>query len=331
MKKGDETHNVIRPGIVLACTIAGAGFSLKQLPGMALLSPLILAVLVGIVFSNTVGVMANAKAGIAFSQKTLLRAAIVALGFQLTATQIVSIGVQGIVVTVIALVTTFGFTILLGRWMGVDQKLTELIAAGTSICGASAIVATNAVTNARSEQVAYAIACITLFGTVAMLCYPLLMGSFGLDQHAFGLWAGASIHEVAQVVGASFQGGPQAGEIGTVVKLARIAMLAPMVIALGAIAMHRKGTAEAKRPPLPWFVFAFVGVVGLNSLVTIPAEATVLLKSVTTCLLSVGLAAMGLGTNVAEIRRHGWRPLVLALSASLFIAGLSLALIKIEY
>ncbi|MFU0507864.1 YeiH family protein [Pseudaminobacter sp. NGMCC 1.201702] len=322
---------MIRAGIVLACTIAGAGFSLRQLPWMTLFSPMILAVLVGMVFSNTVGVAANAKAGIAFSQKTLLRAAIVVLGFQLTAAQVLSIGVPGIAVAATALLATFVFTTLVGRWMGVDRKLTELIAAGTSICGASAIVATNAVTNARDEHVAYAIACITLFGTIAMLCYPLLMGSLGLDQHAFGLWAGASIHEVAQVVGASFQGGTQAGEIGTVVKLARIAMLAPMVLALGALAHRRTDGVDAKRPPLPWFVFAFIGVVGLNSVVTIPVEVKVLLQTLTTCLLCVGLAAMGLNTNIAEIRRHGWRPLVLAFSASLFIAAISLVLIKLEY
>jgi uncharacterized integral membrane protein (TIGR00698 family) len=318
----------IWPGLILAGMVAATGFSLQRIEGLSFLSPMILAVLVGIVFANLVGHGDNARAGIAFCQRGVLRFAVVLLGSQLTAGQIQSIGAAGIGIVAASLAATFCFTLLLGRALGVDRKLAELIAAGTSICGASAIVATNAVTGAHDEDVAYAVAVITLFGTIALIGYPLLAPLTGLDQHGFGLWAGASIHEVAQVVGASFQNGPLAGEIGTVAKLARVAMLAPMVIMLGLSARRGAGSGAA-RPPVPWFVLAFVAVVAFNSVYHVPPEAKRMLALATTILLSLGLAAMGLQTDISKIRLRGIRPLILALSAFVFIACFSLLLVEL--
>jgi uncharacterized integral membrane protein (TIGR00698 family) len=303
---------------------------LRQVPGFGVFSPVILAVVVGIVFANVVGVSARANIGIGFCQRRLLRFAIVLLGFQVTLAQAASVGLVGILAIALVLVATFGFTLAMGKVLGVEPKLTELIAAGTSICGASAIVATNAVTRGRDEDVAYAVASVTLFGTIAMLGYPLLAPVFGLDAHGYGLWAGASIHEVAQVVGAGFQNGQESGEIATVAKLSRVAMLAPVVLALGLLGRRASRQAEdAARPPMPWFVFAFVAVVAFNAAVPLPAEAKTLLGTVTTMLLSIGLAAMGLKTDVSDIRSRGVKPLCLALSAFVFIAGLSLMMVKL--
>lgn len=139
-----------------------------------------------------------------------------------------------------------------------------------------------------------------------MLAFPLLAPALGLNQYAFGLWAGASIHEVAQVVGASFQNGPTAGEIGIIAKLVRVAMLAPMIIALGVITRNGANGADSARPPMPWFVFAFVGVVILNSLVSIPDEVRTGLGFATTLLLAVGLAAMGLQADISSIRSRAF-------------------------
>lgn len=319
----------IWPGMVLAAIVAASAFSIRELPGLGIFSPMILAVIVGIVFANLVGLPANTRAGIAFCQRSLLRFAIVLLGFQLTVTQLGAIGLTGVAIVALSLLATFCFTLGLGRLLGVERKLAELIAAGTSICGASAIVATNAVTSASDEDVAYAVASVTLFGTIAMLGYPLLASAAGLDQHGFGLWAGASIHEIAQVIGAGFQLGPQAGEISTIAKLARVALLAPMVIALGVVATRGRTSEKAAKPPVPWFVFAFVGVVALNSAVEVPPTTKSLIVFATTFMLSVGLAAMGLQTHIGKIRSRGLRPLLLALSAFVFIACFSLLLIKL--
>ncbi|MBZ9811713.1 MULTISPECIES: YeiH family protein [unclassified Mesorhizobium] len=328
----DSTKAGPVPGVILVAMITAVAFSARNVSGFALFSPMILAVVAGMIYSNVLGTPAHAKAGIAFSQKRLLRFAIVLLGFQLTLGQVVSIGAGGIGIVAATLGATFLFTLALGRLIGVDAKLAQLIAAGTSICGASAIVATNIVTDARDEDVTYAVASITLFGTVAMLGFPLLEPLLGLDQHAFGLWAGASIHEVAQVIGAGFQNGTQSGEIATVAKLTRVAMLAPMVIALGL--MVRRGSRDPSsdqpgaRPPMPWFVAAFVVIVALNSVVAIPPELKSAMALTTTIMLTMGLAAMGLQADISQLRSRGLRPLALAFSAFLFIGCFSLMLVK---
>ena len=128
--------------------------------------------------------------------------------------------------------TTFIFTIWFGRVIGANAKLVELLAAGTSVCGASAIIATNAITQADDGDVAYALGSITFFGTLAVITYPILMVVMNLSAGEYGLWTGASIHEVAQVVAAGFQGRSDAGNTATIVKLVRVLMLAPLLMAL---------------------------------------------------------------------------------------------------
>ena len=325
--------NAIWPGLLIASTVAAVAYALRQLPGMATFSPMILAIVIGIAFHNLVGTPTWAKQGVTFSMRRLLRIAIILLGLQLTIAQVIEVGGRGIGLIAATLVATFAFTVWMGKLIGVDRKLAQLIAAGTSICGASAVIATNTVTNAPDEDVAYAVACVTVFGSVAMFAYPLLPGVLHLDPHAFGLWSGASIHEIAQVVAASFQDGQKAGEFGTIAKLSRVMMLAPMVIALGLMASRASkvgagADATSARPPIPWFVLGFVALVGVNSVVSIPAEAKAWIVVLTTFLLSVALAAMGLETDIRKLTK-GFRPALLGALAFLFIAGFSLTLIKL--
>jgi uncharacterized integral membrane protein (TIGR00698 family) len=319
------------PGQLLASAVAVSAYAVRQLPGLATFSPLILAIVIGIAFHNLVGTPAAAKAGVTFSMRRLLRIAIILLGLQLTITQVIEVGGRGIGIIAVTLVTTFAFTVWMGRLLGVERKLAQLIAAGTSICGASAVIATNTVTNAPDEDVAYAVACVTVFGAVAMFTYPLLPGLLHLDPHAFGLWSGASIHEIAQVVAAAFQDGQKSGEFGTIAKLSRVMLLAPVVITLGLMARgsNTNANASSARPPMPWFVLGFVALVGVNSLITIPAEAKIWIVAVTTFLLTVALAAMGLETDIRKLLAKGIRPALLGALAFLFIASFSLGLIKL--
>jgi uncharacterized integral membrane protein (TIGR00698 family) len=332
------THHVRRvlavlPGLLMASMIAASAYWLRELPGMTTFSPLILAILIGTAFHNLVGTPATAKPGVAFSMRRLLRFGIILLGFQLTVSQIIEVGQRGFLIIASTLAATFLFTVWMGTVLGVDRKLAQLIAAGTSICGASAVIATNTVTNGDDEDVAYAVACVTIFGSVAMFAYPLLPVLLHLDPHAFGLWSGASIHEIAQVVAAAFQYGKTAGEFGTIAKLSRVMLLAPVVMVLGWIASRRttgrKSASASSRPPMPWFVLGFVAVVGLNSLTTIPAADRAQIAAVTSFLLSVALAAMGLETDIRKLTARGIRPALLGALAFLFIAGFSLVLIKL--
>lgn len=321
------------PGLALTAAIAGAAFGLRQLPYMGGLSPMILAIVIGMILHNAVGTPARARAGVAFSMRRILRLAIVLLGLQLTAAQVAEVGGSGLAVIALTLVATFVFTLWLGRLIGVERGLAELIAAGTSICGASAVIATNTVTRAPDEDVAYAVACVTVFGSIAMLVYPLLVGGLGLSPHAYGLWAGASIHEIAQVVAAAYQGGAAAGEFGTIAKLSRVMLLVPVVLALGLIATRQArregGATGGTRPPMPWFVLGFLAMVGFNSLVVLPAGLKSAIVVITTFLLSMALAAMGLETSFAKLKARGIRPLALGFAAFAFIAGFSLMLVKL--
>ncbi len=325
------TRPVLWPGLLLSGAVAVVAFGLRFLPGLDLFSPMILAVLLGIACHNLFGVPAIAHAGVNFSARKVLRFAVAMLGLQLTIAQVAEIGWAGIVIIVTVLVANFIFTKWLGRLLEVETKLAELIAAGTSICGASAVVATNTVTGGSDEDVAYAVACVTIFGSVAMFVFPLLAGPFELDAPAYGLWAGSSIHEIAQVVAAAFQGGSEAGHIATIAKLTRVVMLAPLVVTLGFVARRRAPAgprSERKAPPVPVFVVAFIALVMVASVVPIPPPALHWIALSTTFLLSAALAALGLETDIRKLLAKGISPLLLGGASAVFIATLSLVLIK---
>ncbi|MEZ5939220.1 MAG: YeiH family protein [Hyphomonadaceae bacterium] len=321
------------PGLALCAAIAGLAFVLRGLPGMAILSPMILSTLIGMTLHNLVGAPAWAKPGVKISLRPILRIGIILLGLQIMASQVMQVGWTGVGVIAATLLATFAFTKWLGARMGVERKMAELIAAGTSICGASAVIATNTVTEGKDEDVAYAVACVTVFGSLSIFLYPVLPGLLHLGPHAFGLWAGASIHEVAQVIGAAFQDGPVAGETATVAKLTRVMMLAPLVIGLGVVASrraaHAPGGTKRAAPPMPWFVLGFIAMMVLNSAVHIPASVKSVTTPATAFLLSMALAAMGLETDFRKLKAEGWKPLALAAIAWIFISVFSLALISV--
>jgi uncharacterized integral membrane protein (TIGR00698 family) len=322
------------PGLTLVGALTAAAYALRQSPGLGLLSPMILAILLGIIFHNTVATPLLAKPGVQFAMRRLLRVAIVLLGLQLTIGQVIEVGGRGMLIIAATLLATFQFTRWLGARLGVEPKLAELIAAGTSICGASAVIATNTVTRGSDEDVAYAVACVTIFGSLAMFILPFLGDALHLDAHAFGLWSGASIHEIAQVVAAAFQRGQQAGEFGTIAKLSRVIMLAPVVLGLGWLARRaarRNDQADIAQGevPVPWFVIGFVGLVVLNSMIVVPDAPRKVLIVSTTILLTMALAAMGLETDLRKLRMKGLRPLLLGAGAWIFIGTFSLAAIHL--
>lgn len=318
------------PGLIAVTLLAWASVSLHSLPQFAAISALMIAIVLGMLVRNTVGVPAACTPGIRFSLRRILRFAIVLLGFQLSGRQIAEVGPTGLLIVAVTLTAAFGFTVWLGKRLQVDRKLTELIAAGTSICGASAIVAANAVTEGTDEDVAYAIAVVTLFGSLSMVLYPVASALLGIPPHAYGLWAGASIHETAQVIAAAFQGGPVSGQLGAVSKLSRVMLLAPVVLILGWAARGRGGeTAGKKRSiPVPLFVIGFIATIALNSSGMVPAAATKVIVQIDQFLLALSLGAMGLETSLRKVRDAGIRPLLLGSGAWLFISSFSFALIR---
>lgn len=321
----------ILPGVLLTGAIGAVAFAVSRFQDVFVISPIILAIVFGMIFRRLSTSSPVFRPGVLFAQRRILRAAIILLGLQLTITQVLEVGLSGLLVIGVAVVTCFLFTQWFGRLIGVDAKLTELIAAGTSICGASAVVATNTVTRASDEDVAYAVACVTIFGSVSMILEPLLPQVVALSQVQYGVWAGASIHEIAQVVAAAFVHGEEAGHVATVVKLSRVVLLGPMVIALGFFAQHmaRNGDVKWEPAPMPWFILGFVVLLGINSMIRIPPEVMAWIAPVTTIMFAMALAGMGLETDVIKLRLAGVKPLALGAASAVFIACVSLAAIKL--
>ena len=321
------------PGLALTLVLASTAWWLHKLPSVSAISTLMLAILLGMIVRNTFGVKATWQPGIRFSMRRLLRLAIMLLGFQLSMHQIWQVGGLGFLIVLATLICTFLFTLWLGRQLGVSRKLTELIASGTSICGASAVVATNTVTEGSDEDVAYAIAVITAFGTASVLLYPLAASFMGMPASAYGLWTGSSIHEIAQVVAAAFQGGAVSAQYGAISKLSRVMLLAPVVFTMGMVATRRQGGAgnAQSKVPVPWFLLGFLAMILVNSSGVLSAAWTARLVLVNQFLLALALAAMGLETSVHKLRAAGLRPFLLGSGAWCFISVLSLCLIRVFY
>ena len=327
-----STYYALLPGVALTAALALLASLLHQLPFLGGLSTLILALGLGMALRNTAGLPAVCRAGVAFSLRRVLRFAVVLLGLQLSLRQLIDVGGLGLVIVGLTLGGSYLFTLAAGAWLRIDRTLCHLIAAGTSICGASAVLAANTVTQGTDEDGAYAIAVVTVFGTLSMLAYPCLAGPLTLSEPAYGLWAGASIHEVAQVVAAAFQNGPVSGELATVSKLSRVLLLAPVVAILGLVSARGAGLREGPkhRPwPVPAFVLGFVAMCLLNTLVPLPAAVRDGVGVGNRFLLAVALAALGLETDVRKLSGKGPRPLLLGAASWLFIAGLSYWLIRV--
>jgi uncharacterized integral membrane protein (TIGR00698 family) len=312
------------PGLILCFGIAWLAIVIKNATGLNALNPVVVALLVGIAIRATVGMPRGVAPGAAYAVRPVLRAAIVLLGLQVTLGQLLSIGGGALALAVAAVALTMLFTMWLGKLLGVEPALTQLIATGTGICGASAIVAANQVVRGKQEDVTYALAVITLYGTVALLLYPALAPLIGLSPRAYGVWAGSSIHEVVQAVGAAAAGGPVATEVGAITKLARVVMLAPAVLGLG-LWVRRGEPSGGVKAPVPWFAFGFLALVVIGSTGVVPKLAVDASRWLVPLMLAASVAALGLNTELRALRAKGLRPLLLGVGATVFISALGLA------
>lgn len=321
-------------GVSLTSGLALAATFLHTLPGISIFSPLILAILLGILVRNTVGIPKICQLGVSFSLKRILRLAIILLGLQLSLAQVIEIGSIGLFTVASTLIGTFVFTCWLGKRLGVSKKLSQLIAAGISICGASAVIATNVAVDSNDEDVAYAVAIVTVFGTTSMLLYPVLSDPLHLTSQAFGIWCGSSIHEVAQVIAAAFQNGHLSGQTATISKLSRVILLAPTVLTLGLLSARsttRGQRLDLRKVPIPWFVLCFVALILINSLNIFPEAPKAVVIQANQVLLAIYLAAIGLETNLYKLKQAGLKPFYLGAFSWLFISILSLGLIEVCY
>lgn len=324
------------PGLALCGALAALGMVLGRIEWLQArgLGALTLAIVLGMAVGNTLypRLALRADAGVTLAKQNLLRLGVVLYGLRLTLQDIGQVGVAGVAIDALVLGSTFALACLVGtRWLGLDRQTAMLIGAGSSICGAAAVMAAAPVVRARAEQVTVAVATVVVFGTLAIFLYPAL---YQLNAHhtlipggaeRFGLYVGSTIHEVAQVVAAAGSIGPAAADAAVIAKMVRVMLLAPFLIGLSAWLAHDAARGPARHgatPPvapqaakvaLPWFAFAFVGVVMFNSFQWLSPAVLAIAIEVDTALLAMAMAALGLSTHLGAIRKAGLKPLLLAL------------------
>ena len=309
------------PGLVLVfvATVLAAGVAGQVGP----LSTLVVAVIIGAVIGNTGLATTVTQPGLSFAAKRLLRVGVVLLGLRLSIGDVAALGPRGLGVVVLTVTMTFFGTQAIGRRLGLSRDLSLLVATGYSICGASAIAAVEGSTEADEEEVAAAIGLVTLFGSLAIVALPVLSGVLGLTDEQFGAWAGASVHDVAQVAATASSGGAAVVAVAMVVKLTRVILLTPIVVGVN---LSRRGaaTGSGNTPPiLPLFVAGFVAMVVLRSSGLLPDEVITSARSVEGWLLAAALVGLGSGVRIDRLRRLGPAPLLLGFVAWVLVASVS--------
>jgi uncharacterized integral membrane protein (TIGR00698 family) len=314
------------PGLGLSAAVALVSVPLGATPWLSAhgISALTAAIVVGVAIGNTVypRIAAIAGPGVNFSRQSVLRTGVALYGLRLTLHDVGRVGVAGIVIDALVIGATFLLTVVLGtRVFGVERRTAMLIGAGSSICGAAAVLATEPVVGARAEQATIAVSTVVTFGTAAIFVYPALYalrdhGFAPFDAAAFGVYAGSTIHEVAQVFAAGRSVSEAVADTAVIAKMVRVMMLAPFLLLLSAWMNRGAGSTEqvCGRPALriPWFALWFIAAVVFNSIVPQPTILHGWIVAIDTFLLAMAMAALGITTQLSTVRAAGLRPLLLA-------------------
>jgi uncharacterized integral membrane protein (TIGR00698 family) len=261
--------------------------------------------------------------GLKFAAERLLRLGIVLLGAKLSVQQIAGIGLPAAAIIAVTMVAALTIVLVLSRLARVDSRLAVLLAVGAAVCGNSAVVATAPVISARTRDVAYAVATVTLFGTMAVFVYPLIGHTARLGDAVFGLWAGIAINDTSQVVAASSAYSPGAFEVATVVKLIRNTLMAPLLVVIAWAWSRRTGssgdTRAGLRRAVPLFVLGFLALSALRSVGLIDPGLAAASETAARALILVALSAVGLNVRLEELASVGPRPLLIGLGAAVVI------------
>ena len=285
------------------------------------LSPLTLAIVAGMLVGNAMPrrVLDRVQPGLRFSQQKLLRLGIVLYGIRLTLRDLSNLGPRALLLDV----TVIGVVLLAGYWLGtrvfgLDSDTALLVSAGSGICGAAAVLATERVIESESHKVSVAVATVVVFGTIAMFLYPVLYPLTGFTERQFGIYTGATVHEVAQVLAAGRAVSQAASDTAVITKMLRVLLLAPVLLIVSRV--RRGGSAGASsQVRFPWFVFWFGAVIAAQSFVKLPAAARAYLIDFDTVMLCSAMFALGIGTRWQQLKQAGTRPLLLA---AVIFAGL---------
>ncbi|HEY9899219.1 MAG TPA: putative sulfate exporter family transporter [Pantanalinema sp.] len=316
-------------GVAMALAIATLSYYLATLPGLKVIGALTVALIVGILWRAAAGLPSAALSGTRFTARTVLRAGIVLMGARLDFAIVAQAGPKILLLDLVMIGLGIAGIFWITRRFGVERKLGLLVAVGTSICGASAVAAAAGVTKADEDQTTLAVALMGILGTIGVLLYVFGGRFIGLSDHQLAILSGSTLHEVAQVMAAAFSFGPAAGEMGTLVKLTRVVLLAPALVLVGFFMGGERLRYTWKEPPIPWFVIGFLamGVAGTVGILSPAARSA--LSNASIFLMVMAMAAMGLNTPLAMIRKAGMKVIYAGLTGFALLAATSYLLIRV--
>lgn len=310
-------------GILFVALFACSAFYISEAAIFKYLSfsPLIIGIILGMMYGNTLkkNMPEEWLPGINFCSKKILRLAIILYGFKLTFQNVIDVGLSAIMVDIIMIVGTLILGLLLGKILKIDKEITLLTSTGSAICGAAAVLGCEAVLHNKAHKTAIAVATVVIFGTIAMFLYPLLYrnGILDLTPEQWGIYTGASVHEVAHVVGAGNAMDESISSVAIIVKMIRVIFLAPVLLIFALVLARRStqidGQSQAVKITIPWFAFGFILVIGFNSLDLLPATIVEGINYIDTFLLTMAMTALGMETHLRKFKEAGPKPFLLAL------------------
>ena len=316
----------IGPGLALSGAGGLVATALNQV--VPPVSPLLIAIILGFAFTTLRPVGPTLAPGLGTASKRVLRVGVALLGLQLGLTEIASLGWGAVAVVVLVVVGGIATTVLVARAMGLNAPRALLIACGTSICGAAAVAAVDAMTDSDEEDVAVTLALVVTLGSTSMIVLPLIAMQAGLSDVQAGAWLGGSVHEVRQVVVAGGIVGSTALQAAILVKLGRVLMLAPVLATLSWRNRRQASAAVASRPPVvPLFVVVFIALAVLGSAVNLPPLVLALAKMVQVLALASAMFALGCGVHASALRTLRRQEVMLGIMAAAIVAVLALPMI----
>ena len=316
----------LTPGLLIVSVIVLAAQFVSDHYGAP---AMLLALLFGIAL-QFVSEQDRPKPGIAFASRTILRFGVALLGLRISADLALSLGLDVLIMIVGVVVATILFGLLCARFFGFRQKFAFLSAGSVAICGASAAMAISAILpkdERTDERLVFTVVGVTILSTIAMILYPVLAAKLGFSNFETGIFLGATIHDVAQVVGAGFSVGQETGEVAAIVKLVRVAMLAPVIIIATFVlrqASQNKAESVERQPLVPVFVIGFFGLLLVNSMGWIPTAISDLAGNISRWALLAAIAAVGLKTSLKDVLNVGGAAIGLLVAETIFIAMLVL-------
>ena len=325
----------ILPGFAVSVSIALAACWLESLLPVHLIGSAVIAMFLGMLVNHFAPGMGPLAPGLKFTSKKVLKFAIILLGLSLNITTILHVGRLSLTVMIFTLLTCFGGGYFIGRALGLNWKLSNLISAGTGICGGSAIAAISPVIDADDKDIAFAMSSTFLFDMVMVALYPLMGRALGMSDIAYGIWAGTSVNATASVVASGYAFSEVAGDFATMVKLTRTIAIIPTVLVFAYIGTRMK-QKELKAAGdqkvnlvkiIPWFIGGFLLLAVLNSMGWIPATVGGVMKAASKFLMVTALAAIGLGTSITDFKKAGLRPMFYGITIDTLVTLTALGVI----